>query len=290
MIRAELWARGEAQLGEGPRVVRVGDVPRPRWVDLLGGTVFERGADGESIVVARYPGETVSALLPLEDDATAIALRRTISVERDGRAVALVEPGLPAGLRFSDGIAGPSGHLWIGTVGDDGAAMPGALLRVGGDGVTTAREGVGFSNGLGFSADGDRLFLVDSTARTITAHAHRDGEIDAGRVVFRLPDGPSAMDGLAVDEYDRLWVAMFGAGRVLAIATTGSHAGEVVEHIEVPARRVTSCAFDDDLLLITTARVEASADELAREPLAGSVFAAGIGCGGAPTYEGSTLR
>ncbi|MFV0374295.1 SMP-30/gluconolactonase/LRE family protein [Microbacterium sp.] len=287
MIRAELWARGSASLGEGPRVVPSARGGRTvRWLDLLGGQVWERTPSGDAAAVAHYPGQTVSAIIPLRSGHTAVALHRTILREERGARVGVLAPELPAGLRFSDGIAGPTGHLWLGTVDADGGSRSGHLLRVGSGGVTPVRSGVGFANGIGFSCDGTRLFHIDSAAGTVTSFPHRDGELGPGTVLFRMPEGTGALDGLAVDEFDRLWIAVFGAGRVLAVATTGPRRGEVVAEIDVPVSRVTSCAFFDDLLIITTARVDASPDELDREPLAGSVFSAAVGCGGAPTYEG----
>ncbi|MFT4083314.1 MAG: SMP-30/gluconolactonase/LRE family protein [Nocardioides sp.] len=303
MITAQLWSEGLARLGEGPRLLpAAGSLEPPgshqsaalHWVDLLSGTVHTRGHAGDSAVVASYPGETVSALIPLGDGTLAVALRRRLAIaDRRGDVLTTLDPRLAPGLRFSDGTAGPSGHLWLGTVPDPDqtAGALGGLLRIGPDGVHTARDGVGFANGVGFSADGSWLFHVDSVARTIERIAHdpTTGELGESRLLFRLPTGPAELDGLAVDEYDRLWVAVFGGGQVLCIPTDGARAGEVVDHVAVPARRVTSCAFAGSTLHITTARVDASVDELSLEPLAGSVFAASCGCAGGPTWEGKPL-
>ncbi|MFT4306722.1 MAG: SMP-30/gluconolactonase/LRE family protein [Microbacterium sp.] len=284
-IRAQLWARGTASLGEAPCLMPDG---RLRWSDLLAGTVLERGGDGQARVVHAFPGETLSALLPLDDGRTAVALRRRIVVLDAGRIVGELGVELPDGLRYSDGVAGPSGHLWIGVVADEGCAGTGSLLRIGSDGVTTARDGIGFANGIGFSADGTRLFHVDSEAGMITAIEHdpATGAIGAARVLHRHT-GPGALDGLAVDAHDRLWVAVFGGARVVRVETAGACAGTVTAEVEVPATRVSSCCFGaDEELYVTTARIDATAEELAAEPLAGSVFRARVGCSGGPRHEG----
>ncbi|MDQ1130483.1 SMP-30/gluconolactonase/LRE family protein [Microbacterium sp. SORGH_AS_0888] len=285
MIPAEPWARGAASLGEAPRLLRDGTL---RWTDLLEGIVFTRDAAGAAHPVDIYPGETVSALLPLADGRIALALRRRIVVLDAGRIVDVIGPELPSGFRYSDGIAGPSGHLWVGVVSDGGRTAPGWLLRIGGAGTTTVREGIGFANGIGFSVDGTRLFHVDSAAGSIVVFAHdpRTGALGASHTLYRHT-APGALDGLAVDAHDRLWVAVFGGSRVLRIETGGAGAGTVTDHVELAARRVTSCCFGAaDDLYITTARVDATAQELAAEPLAGSVFLARVGCAGAPRHEG----
>lgn len=259
-----------------------------RWTDLLEGTVLERDAEGVARPVGTYAGETVSALLPLAHGRTAVALRRRIVTLDADRIVGVVGPELPRGFRYSDGVAGPSGHLWIGVVADEGSTAPGWLLRIGARGTQTVRDGIGFANGIGFSADGARLFHVDSADGSVSVipHDRHTGALGAPAVLYRH-GGPGAVDGLAVDAHDRLWVAVFGGARVLCIETAGTRAGTVVDHVQLPARRVTSCCFGAaEDLYITTARVDATAEELAAEPLAGSVFQASVGCAGAPRHEG----
>ena len=64
--------------------------------------------------------------------------------------------------------------------------------------------------------------------------------------------------------------------------------GEVDRIVTLPVLQVTSCAFgDDDLrtLYITTARQRLDAAALAREPLAGALFALRSAVGGVPDAE-----
>lgn len=289
-MNAELWARGTAELGEGPRWLkpRASERHRLRWCDLLSGTVLERGEDGEARFVERFPRETLGAQIPLRGGGIAFALRRSV-LTRDGtgRERLHLQPALPLGLRFSDGTAGPSGHLWIGTVPDGEATGPGSLLRIGADGVSEMRSGLGFANGIGFTADGRHLLHIDSDAGALVSIQHdpRSGELGEARTLYRLPEGPGKLDGLAVDDRDRIWVAVFGAGAVLCIDPQG----RPVDRVTVPVRRVSSCCFGADALYITTARVGASARELQRQPLAGSVFRCDVGCAGGPVWEGDPL-
>ena len=329
---AELWARGAAELGEAPRWlpsvareeraeganVRPADARPGRllWTDLLEGIVFERGVDGEAVAVTAFPDETVSALIPLREGSTAAVLHRRIALlDASGVWYDTIEaPGIAPGYRFSDATAGPSGHLWLGVVPAGPSAEPGrgCLVRLGRDGAHVVRTDIGFSNGIGFTADGRSLLLIDSEAGIISSIEHDAatgllGEPDRDRVVFRLTadltadltaslvspadasfDSPlvPALDGLAVDAHDRIWVAVFGGGVVLCVTLQG----EVVGRVDVPARRVSSCCFGPGgALYITTARVDATSDELAAEPLAGSVFSSSTGCAGGPIWEGDIV-
>jgi sugar lactone lactonase YvrE len=62
-----------------------------------------------------------------------------------------------------------------------------------------------------------------------------------------------------------------------------SAAGELLDVVAVPARRVTACSFggdDLDTLCITTSRVDVPAGE---QPAAGALFVARPGVRGLPT-------
>ena len=76
-------------------------------------------------------------------------------------------------------------------------------------------------------------------------------------------------DGLAVDVEGCVWVALWGGGQAVRI----DPAGRIIARVEVPVSQPSSCAFGSDgLLYITSARRGLSSAQLAREPLAGSVF------------------
>ena len=76
-------------------------------------------------------------------------------------------------------------------------------------------------------------------------------------------------DGCAVDAEGRLWVAHWGASRVVCYATHGAAPGAVAVEVHVPkATRVSSCAFGGPGLrdlLITTAFEGLSPDITAEE-------------------------
>lgn len=283
---ASLAAPGMARLGEAPRWMRLAsETPALYFTDLLEGTVYRFDGD-HSTLVREFPGETVSALIPLHDGRAVVCLHRTLAVlDAHGKLERKFELDLPAGTRLSDATAGPTGHLWLGVVPAGDEPIPGMLLRVDDNGQTVAVPDLGFSNGIGFTADGRRLVLVDSFAGTVSAidHVPQTGDLGERRVLYRHPIDEQGLDGLTIDEHDHIWLAVFGRGEVLCFSIDG----EPRQPIQVPALRLTSCAFVGSTLYITSARVDAPAQELEEYPLAGSLFRCELGVTGGPVWKGN---
>jgi sugar lactone lactonase YvrE len=139
------------------------------------------------------------------------------------------------------------------------------------------------SNGIDWSVDGRTLYHVDTATGTLDAYDY-DGETGAiagRRRVIDFPVSEGRPDGMAVDADDTLWVAMWDGAAVRRYRPTG----ELLEVVDIPCSRVTSVAFggpDLSTLYITSARHELSAEQLAREPLAGAIFALDPGVRGQP--------
>jgi sugar lactone lactonase YvrE len=119
------------------------------------------------------------------------------------------------------------------------------------------------------------MYFTDSTWGEVRAHPYdpATGTMGDGRPLVRFPADGAVPDGLAVDAEGHLWVARWGAGCVVRVAPDGS----VVDRVDLPVSRVTSCTFGgEDLgdLYITTARGDdaASKTDPGREPLAGGLF------------------
>jgi sugar lactone lactonase YvrE len=96
-----------------------------------------------------------------------------------------------------------------------------------------------------------------------------------------IPSDVGRPDGLTFDAQGGVWVAVNRGGAVRQYASDG-HPDEV---IEVPARKVTACAFGGprlDELFITTSREGLAADD---DPLAGALFRAVPGVRGEPVRE-----
>ena len=98
------------------------------------------------------------------------------------------------------------------------------------------------------------------------------------------PPPSSSPDGMAIDTDDNVWVALF---RGSAVACFDPRNGKQLATIDLPASRVTSCAFGGSNLqdlYITTARIGLSEDEQRAQPHAGGVFCARVEARGVPSF------
>jgi sugar lactone lactonase YvrE len=90
---------------------------------------------------------------------------------------------------------------------------------------------------------------------------------------------------MTIDSEGMLWIALWDG---FGVARYNPATGKLLRKIDVPAPKVTSCAFGGenlDVLFITTARVEMSAEELEQYPLSGAIFIAEPGIKGVPAYS-----
>lgn len=86
-------------------------------------------------------------------------------------------------------------------------------------------------------------------------------------------------DGAALDADGFLWSAQWDGACVLRLSPDGA----LADKIDMPVSRPTACAFGGPglkTLYVTSARDGLSEEQLAREPLAGSVFKIEAGVAG----------
>ena len=183
-----------------------------------------------------------------------------------------LEPDRP-GNRANDGKTDPKGRFWIGTMDDGERADSGALYRVDPDwSVTRVADGLGIPNTVTHTRDGHTLLLADSRQGELYAlPVEADGTVGERRL-FAKAEGQGSPDGSALDAEGFLWNAEWGAGRIVRYASDGT----IERVVLVPVSQPSSCAFGGPnltTLYITSARVGLSAEQLAREPLAGGLFA-----------------
>ena len=79
-------------------------------------------------------------------------------------------------------------------------------------------------------------------------------------------------DGSAMDVEGYLWNCRWGGSCVVRFSPDG----RVDQVVEIPATNITSCAFggaDNKTLFVTSAQYGIEADQLARNPLEGAIFA-----------------
>lgn len=175
--------------------------------------------------------------------------------------------------RFNDGKCDRRGRFWAGTMDEAIPNTRGSLYRLDPSGKCQAiQAGIGISNGLGWSPDNRIMYYTDSVKHQIYAY---DFDLESGAIWNRrvFAETPEAYvpDGLTVDAEGYIWSAKWDGWKVVRYAPDGS----VDLEIQLPVQRPTSCMFGGpelNHLYITSARVDLTAEELARQPQAGSVF------------------
>jgi len=121
------------------------------------------------------------------------------------------------------------------------------------------------------------MYLVDSIAgRLMVSNFDLSmGEVEGFTTLVDVTGG--LPDGLAVASDGTIFVAIWGGSEVRRY----SPEGRLIAAITMPVSQPSSCAFGQgDMLYITSARANLSVDELAEEPLAGSVFGVHAEAGG----------
>lgn len=281
--RVEVYSQQPALLGEGPLWSH--SEQALYWLDIGNKKLFRQGLSDThptSWLFPDYPG----CIAELTSGTVAIAMGKGIQrFDLGTGAVDLLRaaPARRPATRFNDGKVDPLGRFWVGTMqnnfGPQGESVAversdGALYRFNADGsVDTVEENVGIANTLAWSLDSRSFYFADSLRGQIYAYDFdaASGTVCNKRFFFEGLD-LGVPDGSAIDQDGCLWNARWDAGVILRITPSGT----VDRSIAVPVPRPTSCAFGGsrlDTLYVTSARLGLTAEQLARWPLSGAVFA-----------------
>ncbi len=175
--------------------------------------------------------------------------------------------------RFNDGRCDRAGRFWAGTMSDVRRDPVGSLYRFDADfRCTKLRNAVIIPNSLAFSPDGRSMYFADTNRHTIWAYDYDLASGAATNERVFADTGVGRPDGSCVDAEGCLWNAEYGAWRLVRYTPRG----KVDRAVGVPVANPTCCCFGgEDLgtLYVTTATQRMSAEDLARQPLAGSLLA-----------------
>jgi sugar lactone lactonase YvrE len=288
--QATLFVPDAGTLTEGPRWdERTG---RLLWTDIYAGTLNscdEAGKDRRSM----NTGLPLGSFAPRRDGGYVLALETGLALSGDDvtRWTPVGEHRTrPSQLRANDGACDPAGRFFAGTMAHDEAAHAGALYRLdaaGADGIVPdpvlVVAGATVSNGLDFSPDGKRMYYADSAELRLDVFAYDvgTGEVSQRRPLVEFSAADGYPDGLTVDAEGYIWLAFWDGGVVRRF----DPGGRLVGVVEVPVARVSSCTFGGagfDVLFITTASYQMSAEEHRAAPLSGSIFRCTPGATGRP--------
>ncbi|HEX3088280.1 MAG TPA: SMP-30/gluconolactonase/LRE family protein [Ilumatobacteraceae bacterium] len=278
-------APGPAQLGEGPVWDdRSGELV---WVDIAGRRIHRWDPISGASSSIGTEGD-VGAVVLCEDGGMMAAVECElwkVSTAGEWTLLASVDP--KPGVRFNDCRADPRGRLWAGTLHRDREPAQAALYRLEpGGGLTMVLPERTISNGIGWSPDGETMYYIDSTTWRVVTY---DYDLDTGNLghesVFTEIDPADGLpDGMMVDAGGGVWVCLFGGAKVRRYSPDG-----VLEReIALPLTNPTCPAFggtDLRTMYITTARHRLSAEQLEREPNAGTLLQLDVGVGGNPAHR-----
>ncbi len=107
--------------------------------------------------------------------------------------------------------------------------------------VKPVAEGIGFANGIAFSADAKNVFVCESALnRILKFDLNEEGLLVNKSVFVNLPGGDP--DGIAFDVEGNLYAAHFGGGNIYVISPDGN----IIKKIKTPGKKTSNLEFADD--------------------------------------------
>jgi sugar lactone lactonase YvrE len=189
--------------------------------------------------------------------------------------------------RFNDCRCAPDGAFFLGSMGTEGERGGGKLYRLGTDGtLSVVIDHVGISNGMAWSEDGKTFFYTDTIHGEIYAYDYNAEEatVSNRRVIFR--DTDVNPDGFCADAEGNLWVALWGARKVICV---DSKTGQVLGEVFADAPHTSAAVFGGkelNTLYITSSRQGLTEEDIASSPLSGALFEAKVDVRGALMNRG----
>lgn len=273
-------------LASGPKVERVADTccrtgegplwhaaeAKLYWVDIPAGQLYRFDpAIGSHEMVYEAEGAIGGFTVQADGGLLLFLSGGAVAIWRQGEPLQYVIDGIDVerGSRFNDVIADPAGRVYCGTMAQAGEG--GRLYRLDTDGsLTELLDGIGCSNGMGFSPDQRFLYFIDSPTKQICRFAwdEASGELRHRQVHVDTQQDEGVPDGMTVDGDGFLWCARWGGGCLVRYDPDGDEDQRFV----LPARKVSSAAFGGaqlDELYVTTAGGD---DRAAEGDGAGALF------------------
>ncbi|CAG2162323.1 unnamed protein product [Oppiella nova] len=194
----------------------------------------------------------------------------------DGKVIA---PELEGKERFNDGKVDALGRLWIGSVldGPNGAVpQKGSLYKLFANNFVKMSDNITLSNGMTWNLYNTKMYFNDSGDQKIYVFDFdlQNGLLHNKKVFVDFKCNPDFKsdeypDGMTTDKSGRLWVSLYGGGRVVQI---NEESGSVENYVSIPALLTTSIAFGGqelDQMFVTTGDDKQDLNEY---PNAGKIF------------------
>lgn len=252
------------------------------WIDIPKGSILrydpETGNHEEF-----YSGEVIGGFTIQEDGALLLFLERgAVKILKDGETLTVIdEISEELDTRFNDVIADPKGRVFCGTMpAKDHKAR---LYRLDADGsITKILDGIGISNGMGFTPDRRQMYFTDSPRGKIYLFDYdlKIGKIKNQRVFVTVPESEGVPDGMTVDKEGCIWSARWDGGCLIRYKPDGKED----LRIQFPAKKISSVTFggkDYRDIYVTTAGGDKREEE---GPDAGALFYLNLDIQGVPEF------
>jgi D-xylonolactonase len=253
------------------------------WVDIPRGRVFRYHPDSGGHEMCLEAPEAIGGFTIQADGALLLFMARgAVKTWREGNLETVIEE-IPEerDTRFNDVIADPEGRVFCGTMATKD--RPGRLYRLDPDRrLTKVLDGIGCSNGMGFTPDRTGLYYTDSPKREIYLfdYDRATGALSNQRVFVTTPEDEGVPDGMTVDAEGFVWTAKWDGSCLVRYAPDGKEDRRIV----FPAKKVSSVIFggrDYTDLYVTTAGGDNKPCEGAG---AGALFKVNAGIRGVPEF------
>lgn len=183
--------------------------------------------------------------------------------------------------RSNDARVDRHGSLWLSSMGKGAERNAGSLYRLHRGELSRLRSGLTIPNAICFAEHGDFAWFTDTVTGVVMRWAldsdgWPQGEPQPWADFFASQGNP---DGAVMDSEGCLWLALWGAGQVVRL----NHDGEIIGRVELPVSQPSCPVFagpELNTLYITTAQEGFSAEQLAQEPTAGSLYVVETGIKG----------
>lgn len=281
-MQPEVIADYACEIGEGPMWHPI--ERKVYWLDIPKGRIF-RYDPASGAHEQCYEGEVVGGFTVQADGALLLFMAKGAVKIWNGTALTTVLDEIPEerDSRFNDVIADPAGRVFCGTMATEDRL--GRFYRLDTDGkVTKLLEGIGCSNGMGFTADRKRMYYTDSIKREIYLFDYDEatGEISNQRVLIRTSEaeGEGIPDGMTVDAEGHLWCARWDGSCLVRYTPEGTEECRVA----FPAPKVSSVTFGGDDytdMYVTTAGGNLKETD---GEAAGALFRVNVGIRGVPEF------
>lgn len=276
-----------AELGEGPVWI-----DGALWfVDIKGRHIHRHGPDAGATDRWDAP-EMVGWVLPAHGGDLIVGLQsgpHRFSPETGAFAlIGAVDAHLPAN-RLNDAAIDARGRIFFGTMDNDEASASGRVYVLD-QGVVheTPITPTEITNGPAIAPAGDRLYHVDTLARTIVAHAiAADGSLGAAEPFVTFTGDEGHPDGAICDAEGGVWVGFYGGWAARRFAPDG----RMTDEVRFPVANITKVALggaDGRTAFATTARQGLDEAALAAQPLAGDVFTFPVSVPAAPAVRANS--